>query len=147
MAEDTRPTPPVAVVNTTQSRPNTSIGELFGELSNQITSLIRGEIELTKLKATSTVKKAGLGAGLLAGGAVFGLFMLGWIFRTIEKAIALALPEWAAALIVVGILLVITLILVLVGIQALKKGMAEKPDPSTNLKLDVAAAKMGLDKK
>ena len=123
-----------------------TIGELFATLSAQLTTLVRGEIELTKTKATAFLGKIGMGGGLLAGGAVFALFMLGWIFHTIELGIAQALPRWAASLIVVGILLIIVLILALVGVSALKKAKEDTPAPQEGLKDDVDALKKGLGK-
>ena len=141
MAVDrSKPATPV-IVETTQSRPNTSIGQLVNELSNQITTLIRGEIELTKVKATTLAKKAGVGGALLAGAGVFALYLLGWIFRTIELGFANV-----AALITAGILLLIVIILAAVGALLLKKGLADKPNPGDNMKLNVAAAKKGLEK-
>lgn len=136
----------VAVVETRQSRPNTSIGELFGELSNQISALIRGEIELTKVKAASLAKKVGVGAGLLIGAAIFALYLLGWIFHTIEVALRGVMPAWGAALTVTGILLIIVLILAAIGAAAMKKGMKDKPEPQVNMKLNVEAMKKGLGK-
>lgn len=136
----------VAVVETRQSRPNTSIGELFGELSNQISALIRGEIELTKVKAASLAKKVGVGAGLLIGAAIFALYLLGWIFHTIEVALRGVMPAWGAALTVTGILLIIVLILTAIGAAAMKKGMKDKPEPQVNMKLNVEAMKKGLGK-
>ncbi len=139
-------TAPVTIVETTQSRPNTSIGELLGELSNQITTLVRGEIELTKTKATTLVKKAGVGVGLLAGAGVFALYLLGWLFHSAEMGLRHAVPDWAAALIVAGILLLIVVILAIIGLICLKKGMADKPDPAMNMKLNVEAVKKGIGK-
>lgn len=123
-----------------------TIGELFATLSAQLTTLVRGEIELTKTKATAFLGKIGMGGGLLAGAAVFALFMLGWFFHTIELGIAQALPRWAASLIVVGILLIIVLILALVGVSALKKAKEDTPAPQEGLKDDVDALKKGLGK-
>ncbi len=57
-------------------RSTPSIGELFANLSTQITSLVRGEIELTKAKATAYVTKMGMGAGLLVGAALFALYAM-----------------------------------------------------------------------
>lgn len=145
-AEKPSPAEPVAVVETRQSRPNTSIGELFGELSNQISALIRGEIELTKVKAASLAKKVGVGAGLLAGAGVFALYLLGWIFHTIEVALRGAMPAWGAALTVTGIILLIVLILAGIGALSVKKGMKDKPDPKVNMKLNVEAMKKGIGK-
>lgn len=145
-AEKPSPVESVAVVETRQSRPNTSIGELFGELSNQISALIRGEIELTKVKAASLAKKVGVGAGLLIGAAIFALYLLGWIFHTIEVALRGAMPAWGAALTVTGIILIIVLILAAIGAASMKKGMKDKPEPQVNMKLNVEAMKKGLGK-
>ena len=146
MAVDrSKPATPV-IVETTQSRPNTSIGQLVNELSNEITTLIRGEIELTKVKATTLAKTAGVGGALLAGAGVFALYLLGWIFRTIELGFANVVAPWLAALITAGILLLIVIILAAVGALLLKKGLADKPNPGDNMKLNVAAAKKGLEK-
>ncbi|MDO5050073.1 MAG: phage holin family protein [Actinomycetaceae bacterium] len=145
-ADKSTPAQPMTVVETTQSRPNTSIGELFGELSNQISTLIRGEIELTKVKATALAKKAGAGGGMLAVAGVFALYLLGWVFHTIELALATSMADWAASLITAGILLLIVIILAAVGAILLKKGMKDKPEPQVNMKLNVAAAKKGLGK-
>lgn len=145
-ADKPNPAHRVTVVETTQSRPNTTIGELFGELSNQISTLIRSEIELTKVKATGLAKKAGMGGGILAAAGVFALYLLGWIFHSIEEAFDLIMPPWAAALTVAGILLLIVIILAAVGALLLKKGMAEKPDPTTNMKLNIDAVKRGIEK-
>lgn len=145
-ADKPNPAHRVTVVETTQSRPNTTIGELFGELSNQISTLIRGEIELTKVKATTLAKKAGIGGGILVGAAIFALYLLGWIFHSIEEAFDLVMPPWAAALTVTGILLLIVIILAAVGAVLLKRGLQEKPDPKTNMKLNIDAVKRGMEK-
>ncbi|PID97744.1 MAG: hypothetical protein CSA82_02665 [Actinobacteria bacterium] len=121
-----------------------SVGQLFATLSTQISTLLQGEIELTKVKAADAVKKLGLGGGLLAAAGVFALYLLGWIFHTIELAIALVLPAWAASLIVLAVLLLIVLILALVGKARLKAGQAAKPDPKSGLNTSVDAFKKGL---
>ena len=56
-----------------------SIGELFGRMTAQISTLIRGEIELTKTKAMTFLNfaKAGIIALVIAG--VFALYGLGWL--------------------------------------------------------------------
>ncbi|MDO5035003.1 MAG: phage holin family protein [Actinomycetaceae bacterium] len=140
------PAKPMTIVETTQSRTNTSIGQLITELSNQVTTLIRGEIELTKVKATTLAKKAGAGGALLAVAGVFALYLLGWVFHTIELALELAVAPWLASLITALILLFIVIVLALVGVVLLKKGMKDKPEPQVNMKLNIAAAKKGMEK-
>lgn len=47
-----------------------SVGQLFGEVTKDLSTLIRQEVALAKAEATESAKKAGTGAGLL-GGAVW----------------------------------------------------------------------------
>lgn len=132
------------VPRSTAGKAAPSIGELFGLMSNQVSSLIRGEIELTKSKAVSFVTRMGRGIGLLVGAGILTLYLLGWIFHSIEMAIAVALPRWASALIVVGLLLIIVLILALLGVRELKRAKETTPAPKEGLSASVAAFKKGL---
>jgi tetrahydromethanopterin S-methyltransferase subunit C len=74
-------------------------------------------------------KKAGLGAGMLSGSAVAALMMLGSLTAFLILALALALPAWAAALIVTGIWAAIAGVLALQGhdrLRAMGKPIPEK---------------------
>lgn len=137
--EPGQPDDPVA------GRPAT-LGELFAKLSEQVSALVQGEIELTKTKATAFLKKVGAGGALLAVGGFLGLYLLWWIFHTIEVAIAVALPAWAAALIVTGLITVVIAVLVLVGLKLIERGKEHTPTPQVGLQQDVDAFKKGLGK-
>lgn len=126
-------------------RPAT-VGELFARLSEQISSLVQGEIELTKTKAAAFLKKVGAGGALLAVAAVLALYMLGWLFHTVEVALAVALPEWAASLIVLALLLVLVALLAFVGVKLIQKGQEHTPNPQEGIRQDVDAFKKGLGK-
>ena len=149
----TQPTPqpgqyPPPPVNTAQAageaRP--SIGALFASVTNQISGIIRGEIELNKVKLRTFAAKSGKGIALLVAAAVFALYLLGWVFHTIEVALELVVPAWAASLIVVGILLLIVLILALVGASSLKSAQAHRPDPAASVAATKEAIQKGLGK-
>lgn len=128
-----------------QKRP-ASMGELFATLSSQVTTLVNGEIELNKVKARNFIKKAGAGGALLAAAALFALYLLGWVFHSIELAIAVALPAWAASLITAGILLLIVVILAAVGAALLNKSKTSVPDPKAGISESIDALKKGLGK-
>lgn len=121
-----------------------SIGELFATLSTQITSLIQGEIELTKAKASAYATRMGMGIGLLGAAGLLGMYLLGWVFHSIELVLALLVPAWAASLIVVALLLVIILVLALLGKKALDKARLTTPDPKSGLEASLEALKKGL---
>ena len=149
----TQPTPqpgqyPPPPVNTAQAageaRP--SIGALFASVTGQLSSIIRDEVELNKAKLRAFASKSGKGIALLVVAAVFALYLLGWIFHTIEVALELVVPAWAASLIVVGILLLIVLILALVGASSLKSAQAHRPDPAASVAATKEAIQKGLGK-
>ena len=149
----TQPTPqpgqyPPPPVNTAQAageaRP--SIGALFASVTGQISSIIRDEVELNKAKLRAFASKSGKGIGLLVAAAVFALYLLGWVFHTIEVALELVVPAWAASLIVVGIILLIVLILALVGVSSLKSAQAHRPDPAASVAATKEAIEKGLGK-
>lgn len=104
-----------AEVETASGRPN--LGNLVSKLSDQVQALVKGEIELAKVKATNMAKRSGVGIALLAVAGVLALYMLGFLFGAVAEALALVVPLWAAKLIVAGILLVLLLILALVGLS------------------------------
>lgn len=132
-----------AVAKTGSDRPN--LGNLVSKLSDQVQALVKGEIELAKVKAANMAKRSGLGIALLVVAGVLALYMLGFLFGAAAEALALVVPVWAAKLIVAAILLVLLLILALVGKASLQKGMSEKPDPQEGIKEGIAAVKKGLE--
>ena len=74
--------------------------ELLKELSNQVTTLVRQEIELAKLELREKGKKAGTGAGMFGGAGVLGLYAVGALTATIILVLATFMAAWLAALIV-----------------------------------------------
>ena len=46
---------------------NSSLGELFGEVTRDVSTLMRQEIELAKAELTESAKRAGKGAGMFGG--------------------------------------------------------------------------------
>ncbi len=127
----------------TSTRP--SLGNLVSKLSDQVQALVKGEIELAKVKATNMAKRSGAGIALLVVAGVLALYMLGFLFGAAADAFALVVPMWAAKLIVAGILLVLLAIFALVGKASLKKGLTDKPDPQAGIKEDIEAVKKGLE--
>ena len=98
-----------------------TLGQLVADAQTDVTDIVKGEIALAKLEIKADVSKGGKGAGMLAGAAVFGLFTLGFLLTAGAWALSLVMPTWAGFLIVGGVLLVITAILALLGISAVKK--------------------------
>jgi uncharacterized membrane protein YqjE len=76
------------------------MGELFKQLSEDLSSLVRQELKLAQVEMTEKGKKAGLGAGLLGAGGIIGLLALGALTACLIAALATGMETWLAALIV-----------------------------------------------
>ena len=64
------PTPAQAKADTT------SLGDLLGDVTRDLSTLMQQEVELAKIEAKQSATRAGKGAGLLAGAGVAGHFVL-----------------------------------------------------------------------
>ena len=53
-----------------------SLGELISEITTDLSTLMRQEVELAKAELTQSAKRAGKGTGLFAGAGVAGHFVL-----------------------------------------------------------------------
>ncbi len=121
-----------------------TIGELVGDLTEKMSSLIRSEIQLAKVELSTKVKHAGIGIGLFVGAAVLALYALGVLIAAAVLGLANAVSPWLAALIVGVVLLLIAAVLGLVGKKQVSQGVPPTPERAQeNVKLDVEAVKEG----
>ncbi|MFI7438532.1 phage holin family protein [Nonomuraea indica] len=97
-----------------------SLGSLVAQATDQISTLVRSEIELAKAEFRFDAKRVGTAGGLFAAAAFMAHLCL--ILASFSFAYVLAqwLPTWAAFLIVTVFYLVIAGVLVLVGLRRLK---------------------------
>ena len=104
-----------------------SVGTLVQSAMADVSTLVRGEIELAKAEIGRSAKKAGISVGLFAAAGVLAAFAGIYLFVTIAEALtALGLPRWVSYGIVTLFLLVLAGIAALIGMRMLKK--IEKPE-------------------
>jgi uncharacterized membrane protein YqjE len=104
-----------------------SVGTLVQSAMADVSTLIRGEIELAKAEIGKSAKKAGISVGLFAAAGVLAAFAGIYLFVTIAEALtALGLPRWVSYGIVTVFLLLIAGLAALIGMRLLKK--IEKPE-------------------
>jgi hypothetical protein len=119
-----------------------SLGQLVADASTDLKSIVKDEIALAKVEVKADVAKGGKGAGLLAGAGLFALYMLGFLLLALAWGLHVAgLSLWLGMLITAGVLLVITLLLALLGISALKKVKGKPTRTIDNAQRTVAAVK------
>lgn len=122
--------------------PKRSLFALLGDVPRLIVDLFRQEIESLKQELIGKAKNAGVGIGLLVAAAAVAFFLLGVLIAAGILGLATVLPAWAAALIVAGVLLIITVVLALAGISSLKRGMPPAPTQTIeSIKDDVRVIK------
>lgn len=130
----------------TGSKSEHTIGELIARVSEQISSLLRDEIEFTITNLKAKVKKLGVGGVMVVVGLVLALFAFNLLLFGGVAGFANIVPWWAAFLIMGGILLLLTLILVLIGLAFFKSSQKDVVDPKGALDQDIDTIKKGLDK-
>jgi hypothetical protein len=99
----------------------TGLGELMAEVSRDLSTLIRQEVELAKAEVTDSAKKAGKGAGLLGGAGVAGYFALLFLSICIWWALGYLIGNAWSALIVAVIYGIVAAILAARGRTQLKQ--------------------------
>jgi cytochrome c biogenesis protein CcdA len=119
------PQPSVAVSTgstATAATTEPSIGELVSQASEHLSMLVRAEVELAKLELRSSVKNAGVGAGMFAAAGVVLVFSLTFGFFALAEGLAAAgLYRWVAFLVVFGLLLIVVGVLAFLGVRKVKR--------------------------
>ena len=77
-----------------------SIGELFGELAQEVGSLVRQEVALAKVEMSRKAAEAGKSAGMVAAGGTLAHAGLLAVIAGVILALGMLIPLWGAALIV-----------------------------------------------
>ena len=121
---------------------NASTGQLIGQLTEQISRLVRDEARLAQAEVTQKAKKLGVGAGLFGAAGLVAFFGLATLITTVILALALVMPAWLAALIVTVVLFAIAGVLALVGKKDVQQGAPPVPTEAiSSVKTDIATVK------
>ena len=106
---------------------NTSLGDLLGEVTRDLSTLIRQEIELAKAELKQSGTRAGKGGGMLAGAGVAGHFVLLFLSIALWYALGELMGLGWSAVVVAVLWAIIAAILASVGRKELKaiKGMPQ----------------------
>lgn len=115
-----------------------STGDLVKQLSQQVSTLVRQEVELAKVEMADKGKKAGVGLGMFGGAGVAALLALGALTAFLILVLHQAIPAWAAALVVTLIWGAVAGVLALQGREKVKEVGAPIPEQTAeSVKEDV----------
>jgi NADPH-dependent 2,4-dienoyl-CoA reductase/sulfur reductase-like enzyme len=125
-----------------EARRSEPTAELVKDLSRDISTLVRQEIDLAKAEMTEKGKKAGIGAGMIGGATVLALAAVGGSMATVILILANVMPDWLAALITTVVYAGIAGALALRGRDEIKEMGAPMPERAKeSVKEDVQWAK------
>jgi hypothetical protein len=106
---------------------SSSLGDLLGEVTQDISTLIRQEVELAKVELKQSTARAGRGAGMLAGAGIAGHFVLLFLSLALWYALGELMGLGWSAVVVAVLWAIVAAVLAARGRAELKsvKGMPQ----------------------
>lgn len=116
-----------------------SLGELFGEMSNELSTIVRKEMELARVELKDEARRMGRAGSALGAGAFTGYLAVLLLSFAAAWALSDALSNepWAGFLIVGGLLGIVAVVLVQSGRQKLSEVNLVPDETVTTLKEDL----------
>ena len=118
-----------------------SLGEIVGDLSHDLTTLVKQELELARTELKQEAAKAGKGAGMLGGAGVAGLLTLILASFALSYLLDNWMPVELAFLITTVLWGIVAAVLAARGRTELKKTNPQLPETQQTLKEDAAWAR------
>jgi putative superfamily III holin-X len=134
-ADAARPEPPADAGETR------SIGQIVGDISKDMSTLIKQEMDLAKSELKQEVAKVGKGAGMFGGAGLAGWFTLFFLSFALTYLLDNWMPLELAALIVGVLWGIVAAVLALVGRKEIKEANPQLPVTQQTLKEDARWAK------
>jgi xanthine/uracil permease len=100
---------------------NRSLGELFSELAQETSTLVRQEVNLAKVEMSHKASRAGKQVGVLAAGGAVAYAGLLAILAALITLLDNVMPLWLSALLVGIVVAVVGYLLVRRALDALKR--------------------------
>ncbi|MFF3215622.1 phage holin family protein [Streptomyces sp. NPDC002886] len=119
-----------------------SLGDLVSRASQQISELVREEMQLARAEMTQKGKRFGVGGGLLGGAGVVGILAAQALVGAVIAALALLLPVWASALTIAALLAAVAAGMAAAGKKQIVKAGTPAPEQAIgSVKADLAEIK------
>jgi Flp pilus assembly protein protease CpaA len=118
-----------------------SVPDLLKQLSQETSTLVKQELDLARAELSEQGKRAGIGAGFIGGGALFGLGAFGAFTACLIAVLGLAMDTWIAALIVTAVYGAAAAFLAMRGKDKIQEAAPPAEQTVETLKEDVRWAK------
>src|SRR5215203_7121797 len=123
-----------AQASSTSTSSTRSLGEIVGDITQDLSTLIRQEMDLAKSEMKREVTKLGKGAGMFGGAGATGYLMLIFLSLALVYLLDNWMPVELAALIVALLWGAVTAALALKGRQEIKNANPDLPVTQQTLK-------------
>ena len=123
-----------------RDRADDSLFTLLGDIPELVRNLVIAEINGAKAWAAKTAKDAGIGAGWFVGALIVVFWAVPVFFAFVIAGLSSWWPVWLSALVVFGVMIVITAILALLGYLRFKK-LSGRENPGQAIAQDVRIVK------
>jgi uncharacterized membrane protein YqjE len=118
-----------------------SLGQIVGDITSDMTTLVRQEIDLAKSEMKQEVSKLGKGAGMLGAAGLAGYFTLFFLSFALTYLLDNWMPLELGALIVALLWGIAAAVLALRGRKEIKQANPQLPVTQQTIKEDVQWAK------
>ena len=125
----------------TGSDSSRSLGDIVGDISRDLSTLVRQEMDLAKSEIKQEVSKTGKGAGMLGGAGAAGYLSLLFLSLALTWLLADWLPVELGALIVGVLWAIVAAVLAVRGRQEIKHANPQLPVTQQTLKEDIQWAR------
>ncbi|MBW3588286.1 MAG: phage holin family protein [Actinobacteria bacterium] len=119
---------------------NHKVGALIKDITTDVSTLVRKEIELAKAEVSQIVREKLVAVGLFVVGGVVAVLILPFALLTLMEVLAIWLQRWAAALIVTLMMIAGGGLLFVIGAKKIK-GKTLPEETIESIKEDLAWAK------
>lgn len=121
-----------------------STAEVVKDVTVNVQTLIRKELELARIELQEGVRAQLMGAALFAVAGLLGLFVLGFAGVTVAVALQNVLQPWAAWLIVTAAFALIAVVAVLVGKRLASTASLSVDETKRSMEENIAWAKQQI---
>ena len=98
-----------------------SISDVLQDIIRNVQEIVRSEVRLAKTEIREELDQARSSTLLLGAGAATGMFAVLFLLLTVVYALALVMPEWAAAMLVGAALAAVGIVLFAAGLKRFKQ--------------------------
>lgn len=127
---------------------NKSAGDILSDAMNNVSGLVRSEVDLARAEISENVTRAGVAVGLIAGAAIIALVALNVLAAALVAALTeVGLDAGWSALIVGASLGLLAFVMITKGVNDLKLSSLAPKRTVKNVQRDAAAIKDAYDDK